>query len=93
MQIGCFNLKVVILFIKQLEMGIVSILHFFHSRTRKRGGSSKQTSCVIQLATLVPSKPCNQGDHSAVKTTYLFFYSHLCDELVLTPNTGKLLHD
>ena len=42
------------------------LLH--HSRIRKRGGNNKETTS-LQLASDVP---CNQGNHSVVKTTNLF---------------------
>ena len=46
----------------------VSLL-FPHSGIRKRGGNDKETTC-LQLASDMPR---NQGNHSVVKATNLFF--------------------
>ena len=43
---------------------LVSLL-FPHSGVRKRGGTNKETTS-LQLAS---DMPCNQGNHSVVKTT------------------------
>jgi len=51
----------------------VSLL-FPHSGTRKRGGNNKETTS-LQLAS---DCPCNQGNHSVVKTTNHFFFACIC---------------
>ena len=58
-------------------MFLVVSSSFPHSGIRKRGGGNDNLSLVVlcrslQLASY-QNKPCNQGSHSVVKTTNLFY--------------------